>query len=118
MSNQPPKFVRMCAWQRLLTVILTTSLIGANFSISTVEAQVTASCQLTEEAKQEKESLLRSSLQGDRAAGDRYKELLARHSESLGQCRSRTWPQIQAIWLRLYPVIVILGYSTTLWIGL
>ncbi len=104
MSNQPPKFVRtVCAWQRLLTVILTTSLIGANFSISTVEAQVTASCQLSEAAKQEKGSLLRSSLQGDRAAGDRYKEFLARHGESLGQCRNRTWPQIQAIWLRLYP---------------
>lgn len=103
MSNQPRKFVRsLCAWQRLLTVILTSSLIGANFSIP-VGAQVTASCQLPEAARQEKESLLRKALQDDRAAGERYNELLARQSDSLWECRNRTWPQIQAIWLRLYP---------------
>lgn len=103
MSNQPEKFARsLRSWQRLLTVILTSSLISANFSIP-VNAQVTATCQLSEEAKKEKESLLQSTLKGDRAAESRYKELLARHSQSLQECRNRTWPQIQAIWLRLYP---------------
>lgn len=104
MSNHPRKLVRPVeAWQRLVTVILTTSLISANFSSNSVRAQVAADCQLPETAKQEKESLLRSTLQGDRAAQKNYAELISRHADSLLECRSRTWPQTQAIWLRLYP---------------
>ena len=91
------------AWQRLLTVILTSSLISANLSSYPVRAQVTADCQLPEAAKQEKESLLRSTLQGDRAAQKSYADILNRHADSLSECRNRTAPQIQAIWLRLYP---------------
>ena len=71
------------AWQRLLTVILTSSLISANLSSYPVRAQVTADCQLPEAAKQEKESLLRSTLQGDRAAQKSYADILNRHADSL-----------------------------------
>ena len=102
MSHQPRKFVRSLLFLPHLLAVIFTSIPIATFNIP-VNAQITANCQLSEEAKKEKESLLQASLQGDRTAESRYKELLARHSESLIRCRNRTWPQTQAIWLRLYP---------------
>lgn len=91
------------AWKSFLAVTLTSSLMGASFGIHPAQAQVTAYCQLAEAAKQEKKSLLQSSLQGDRAASERYREVLRSHAAQLQECRDRTWPKIQAIWLRLHP---------------
>ncbi len=93
----------LSAWQRLLAVTLTSSLISANFWSLPAQAQVKAYCQLSEAAKQGKESVLQSALQGDRAAQERYREILKNDAAKLWECRNRTWPQIQAIWLRLYP---------------
>ncbi len=104
MSNHPLKFARpFCAWQRLFTATLTSCLISANFWSYPAQAQVRAYCQLPEAVRQEKESLLQSALQGNQAAEKRYREILKSHTAQLWECRNRTWPQIQAIWLRLYP---------------
>lgn len=90
-------------WQRAIATVLTSSLVSANFWINPVSAQTTAYCQLPAAAKQEKENLLQLSLKGDREAQNRYQGLLEQHAQQLQQCRNSTWPQTQAIWLRLYP---------------
>ncbi len=64
---------------------------------------VTDYCRFTPEAIARKEELLRSALAGDRDAQKQYRATLQQHAEILRQCRARTWPQNQAIWLRLYP---------------
>lgn len=88
--------------RRLLAAVLTSSLVS-NFWSYPAQAQTTAYCQLPAAAKQEKESLLQSSLKGNKDAEKGYKVLLKQHAEQVRQCRNRTWPQTQGIWLRLYP---------------
>jgi hypothetical protein len=73
------------------------------------DAQTTAYCQLSSEAIAQKQSLLEQALTGDRDAQNRYKSLLHDHAEQLAQCRNRTWPRTQAVWLRLYPCDVKVG---------
>ncbi|MGK7874060.1 MAG: family 10 glycosylhydrolase [Xenococcaceae cyanobacterium] len=68
-----------------------------------VQAQTRAYCQFTQEAIAAKENLLQGSLKGNSDAQRNYKALLKKHGEILRQCRARTWPQNQAIWVRLYP---------------
>ncbi len=104
MSNYRLRFARpLLASRRLITAVLTSSLISSNFWIHPAQAQTTAYCQLPAAAKQEKETLLQSALKGNKDDQNRYKALLNQHAEQLRECRSRTWPQTQAIWLRLYP---------------
>lgn len=104
MTNHSVQFKKpILTWQRAIAAVLTSSLVSANFGVNPASAQTTAYCQLSAAAMQEKESLLRSSLKGDRDAQNRYQELLNQHAQQLQQCRSKTWPQNQAIWLRLYP---------------
>lgn len=104
MSNHRLKFTRLSSTaRRLLATILTTSLISSNFLIYPVKAQTNAYCQLSAAATQEKETLREAALKGKKDAQNRYQALLNQHTEQLRQCRSRTWPQTQAIWLRLYP---------------
>lgn len=103
MSNHRLKFTRLSLAPRcLLTAILTTSLFSSNFLNNPVKAQ-SAYCQSSAAATQEKETLRLSAFKGDSDAQNRYKALLTQQAEQLRQCRSRTWPQTQAIWLRLYP---------------
>lgn len=104
MTNYRLRFVRpLLNWQRLIAAVVTSSLVSSNFWIHPAQAQVTAYCQLPEAARQEKEILLQSALKGNQDAQNRYQELLNRHAQQLQECRNRTWPQVQAIWLRLYP---------------
>ena len=101
MSNHRLKLTRsQLVPHHLLAVILTGSLVSFNFLNYPVKAQMSAYCQLSAVAAQEKETLRQSD---NKDAQDRYKALLNQHAEQLRQCRSRTWPQTQAIWLRLYP---------------
>ena len=67
------------------------------------QAQTGAYCQLLNDSILEKQRLLQSSLQGSEEAKTQYQNLLKQHAEVIRQCRTRTWPQNQAIWLRLYP---------------
>lgn len=104
MTNYRLRFVRpLLNWQRLIAAVVTSSLVSSNFWSYPAQAQVTAYCQLPEAARQEKEILLQSALKGNQDAQNRYQELLNRHAQQLQECRNRTWPQVQAIWLRLYP---------------
>jgi hypothetical protein len=104
MTNYRLRFVRpLLNWQRLIAAVVTSSLVSSNFCSHPAQAQVTAYCQLSEAARQEKEILLQSALKGNQDAQNRYQELLNRHAQQLQECRNRTWPQVQAIWLRLYP---------------
>ena len=98
MSNHCLKFA-----QRLIAAVLSSSLVSSNFWSYPAAAQAITYCQLPAETKQEKEFLLQSALKGNKEAEDSYKALLSEHAEQLQQCRSRTWPQNQAIWLRVYP---------------
>jgi hypothetical protein len=73
------------------------------------QAQTTAYCWLTNEAIAQKENLLIGALKGNSDSESRYKALLKQHADYLRQCRSRTWPNTQSIWLRLYPCDVRSG---------
>ncbi len=66
-------------------------------------------CQLTSEQVQKKEQLLRSALQNQSEAQQEYQSLIQEHRQILTQCRQKTWPKEQAIWLRLYPCDVSSG---------
>jgi hypothetical protein len=95
--------------RRLLAAVLISSLVSLRFWGHPVEAQTMAYCQLPEAAKQEKETLLQASVKGDKDAQNRYTALLTQQAEELRQCRSRTWPQTQAIWLAMYPCDIYPG---------
>ncbi|MGB3136196.1 MAG: hypothetical protein WBG38_01845 [Nodosilinea sp.] len=62
-----------------------------------------AYCQVTQADALTKENLRQTALTGDAAAQEQYQTLVRQHTEAMSQCRSRTWPQRQAVWLRLYP---------------
>lgn len=50
-----------------------------------------------------KQALLQATLQEQEGAFEAYRTLVSEEARRLQQCRSRAWPQTQAIWLRLYP---------------
>uniref|UniRef100_A0A7C3VFI0 Glycosyl hydrolase-like 10 domain-containing protein n=1 Tax=Planktothricoides sp. SpSt-374 TaxID=2282167 RepID=A0A7C3VFI0_9CYAN len=62
-----------------------------------------ATCLVPEAARAEKNQLREAALKGDAAAQQRYQQLIASEAKRLQECRSKNWPQTQAIWLRLYP---------------
>ncbi|QLE59230.1 family 10 glycosylhydrolase [Nostoc sp. TCL26-01] len=96
-------------WQRLLTAILSSSLLIPWFESNPAQAQATEYCQLSPQVAKTKENLRLLSIKGNQDAQQRYQQLVKKHAEELKQCRSRTWPKIQAIWLRLYPCDVAPG---------
>jgi hypothetical protein len=85
------------------------SLIAQSWLIPPLRAQSTAYCQFSEDAIAQKNTLLKDSLKGNPNAQKEYETLIQKHAEWLRQCRAKTWPQEQAIWLRLYPCDVRLG---------
>lgn len=60
-------------------------------------------CQVSQTEAAQKEALRRAAFSGDQTAQQQYQALVQQHLANLRQCRSQTWPQQQAIWLRLYP---------------
>lgn len=72
-------------------------------------AATNAYCQLNANQVAQKEKLLQSSLANNSQAQQEYQSLIAEHAAILQQCRQQTWPQEQAIWLRLYPCDVSPG---------
>ncbi len=104
MTNHSVKFKKtVLTWRNAIATIITSSLVTTNFGFYPAQAQTTAYCKLSESASQEKQDLLQATLQGDKDAQSRYQGLLSQHFQQLQECRNRTWPQVQAIWLRLYP---------------
>lgn len=69
----------------------------------TAQAQLTAFCKLPASAIAQKDAARQAALAGDPTATAQYRQLLEADAQRLRQCRTQTWPQTQAIWLRLYP---------------
>ncbi|MCC5648550.1 family 10 glycosylhydrolase [Nostoc sp. XA013] len=104
MSNHPLNVARSrLFWQRLFAVVFTSSSLLPNLGSEPARAQVTQYCHLSSAAVQEKETLRLSALKGKQDAQTRYQNLVKKQAQELQKCRTRTWPQIQALWLRLYP---------------
>jgi hypothetical protein len=104
MSNRPLNAKPILFWRRLFAVMFSTSLLVPSVLVSQpAQAQVNEYCQLSATATQQKENLRASALKGNQDAQSKYRQLLQQHAQALRECRSRTWPQTQAIWLRLYP---------------
>ncbi|WP_242032938.1 family 10 glycosylhydrolase [Oscillatoria sp. FACHB-1406] len=74
-----------------------------NASLRPAAAQTTSYCRFDSDAIAEKESLRVAAVDGDSEARQRYNAILQKQAESLRRCREQTWPQTQAIWLRVYP---------------
>ena len=113
-------FKSSCKFLTALTTVLSSSFL---FAIQSVQAATGPYCQFVTEEVEAKEKLFRTSLESEQAIPE-YEAIIQRHQQMLQLCRSQTWPQEQAIWLRLYPCdispgsidhvldrIVNLGYS-------
>ncbi|MEH2387787.1 MAG: family 10 glycosylhydrolase [Nostoc sp.] len=104
MSNHSLNVARATLfWRCLFAVIFTSSSLLPNLGSEPARAQGTEYCQLSSTAVQEKENLRLSALKGNEDAQTRYQNMVEKQAEELQECRTRTWPQVQAIWLRLYP---------------
>lgn len=104
MSNSCLNRVKSMLFRRRLSaVFFTTALLFPQLANKPVHAQLSQFCQLSDAAVKEKENLFASALQGNQQAQQRYQQLLKQHAQQLKECRRRSWPQVQAIWLRLYP---------------
>ncbi|ACK67173.1 conserved hypothetical protein [Rippkaea orientalis PCC 8801] len=68
-----------------------------------VQATILNSCQVSPEEINAKETLRQQALKGNTTAQNNYQLFIQNHREKLRRCRSQSWPQEQAIWLRLYP---------------
>jgi len=66
-------------------------------------AETSAYCQLSKEQVNQKEDLRRAALSGKRESQQAYFAVLSKHAREIAECRQKTWPGTQAIWLRLYP---------------
>jgi hypothetical protein len=66
-------------------------------------AQLNGYCQFSQSAIDQKETLRQAALSGEAQARSSYEQLLQEHARQLRSCRDRTWPQHQAVWIRLYP---------------
>ena len=84
-------------------VAIATSTIFAPYAIDSADAAVGRYCQFTPEEIARKKLLLESSLETETIAKQEYESILQRHNDMLRECRQHSWPQEQAIWLRLYP---------------
>ncbi len=103
-----PLFKNLCHSLMTSSIVLS-SLIHSEIFGRSALAVTNRFCQLTSEQVQKKEQLLRSALQNNSQAQQEYQSLIQEHRQILTQCRQRTWPQEQAIWLRLYPCDVSPG---------
>jgi hypothetical protein len=68
-----------------------------------------AYCQLSPAEVAKKDMLRQNALAGSPEAQQAYREIKLEHSRIVGNCRMRTWPRTQAIWLRLYPCDLLSG---------
>ena len=106
-----PKKCRISSFVRAVvaSLFLSGSFIGQSGFNRPVEAATEAYCRFSQAEILTKQKLLQSSLAGNSQAEREYKSLLQEHSQLLNQCRRQTWPQTQAIWLRLYPCDITPG---------
>lgn len=86
-----------------VSAVLASSFVSPFVGYRPVFAQTSAYCQLPKEQANIKEDLRRAALSGRPEAQNAYIAILNKHAREVADCRRRTWPQTQAIWLRLYP---------------
>ena len=87
---------------RALITCITAGLVGAVLPLQSAQAENTPYCQQTAAAIAQKERLRVEVVKGNADAQKKYKALLVQQGDRLRTCRSQTWPQNQAIWIRLY----------------
>ncbi len=87
----------------VVVTLLTSSFLSFNFGNQPVQAEPSAYCQQSSTAIAQKNQLRQAALTGDRQSESAYRTILAQQADALQLCRRQTWPQTQAIWLRLYP---------------
>ncbi|NEP47567.1 MAG: family 10 glycosylhydrolase [Moorea sp. SIO3C2] len=87
----------------IATFAVGSSLLSQCWFVPTAEAKTKAYCHFTQEAIAQKESLRVNSLKNNSDSKISYQTIIQEHASFLQQCRSQTWPQNQAIWVRLYP---------------
>lgn len=117
------KISRPAWWCRLVLAMHLTGL-GLIALPLPILADLNAYCQVDQTAAMGKETLRKASFNGDPGAQQPYQNVVRQHADALQRCRSHTWPQRQAVWVRLYPCdlqpgileavldrIVNLGYS-------
>ncbi|MEQ8466446.1 family 10 glycosylhydrolase [Coleofasciculus sp. E1-EBD-02] len=96
-------------YRSLVAALLTSSIITQGYVAKTAQAQTAAYCHFTDDAIAQKESLRQGAIKGNPDFNNRYKAIVKQHADVLRQCRDRTFPQDQAIWLRLYACDVRAG---------
>lgn len=110
MSKRSLNFTKLQLFIRhLLTAVVSSSLLIPYFGSQPAQAQVQEYCQLSPKAVKEKDNLRLAALRGNQDAQKRYQQMLKQHAQEIQNCRSRTWPQTQALWLRLYPCDIQAG---------
>ncbi|MDF5718794.1 MAG: family 10 glycosylhydrolase [Rhizonema sp. NSF051] len=93
----------MFFWRHALAVVFSSSLLIPFLTSQPAVAELNDYCHLSSSAAQEKENLRLSAFKGNQEAQTSYQKLVGQQAQALQECRSRNWPQVQAIWLRLYP---------------
>lgn len=100
-TRLPIAYPRWSRWGAL-GALLIANLVG--HGVSSVAAQTnTPYCQQLPKDIAQKNQLRQAAIAGDRKAQQQYKALLSQHAKRLSQCRTKTWPRSQALWIRLYP---------------
>ncbi len=95
--------------RQLFAVVFSTTLFLPYLKSQPANAKVNSYCHISSTAVKEKGKLRLSAQKGDREAANRYTLLVRQHSQEVQDCRRRTWPEVQAVWLRLYPCDVQAG---------
>ncbi|MEM7553261.1 MAG: family 10 glycosylhydrolase [Cyanobacteria bacterium P01_A01_bin.84] len=105
MSNRPLNIAKsMFLWRHLFAILFSSSLLLPYLGNQPARAKLSQYCQFSKNNVQQKENLRQATfLKGSRKAKKRYQVLIRQHAQTLRNCRGRNWPQVQAIWLRLYP---------------
>ncbi|WP_026732449.1 family 10 glycosylhydrolase [Fischerella sp. PCC 9605] len=105
MSNCPLNVAKLIfSWRCFFAAVFNSAFLMPYVGSQLAQAQeVNQSCQISAAEAQEKDKLRLSALKGEQEAQNRYQQMLRQNAQTLQECRSRNWPQVQAIWLRLYP---------------
>jgi len=113
MKIAPPRIAIPQHQRRFLSAVLTSSLVSQLIwpfvENQPAFAQTSAYCQLSKEQVNTKEDLRRAALSGRPESQQAYFDILNKHAREIAECHKKTWPQTQAIWLRLYPCDVRAG---------
>jgi len=105
MTLLTPKILRIFLASRTRLLFLT-GLLLTLLSAAPTRAQsfqLNNYCHISQEMASRKEALRRSAFAGDAEARSQYLALVEQHALTLKRCRQTTWPNEQAVWLRLYP---------------